>query len=105
MAKGVLKSIRISEDILEMIEAQPGENFTAKFENLVRRCVQELPQKERELKSIKDAIQRERERLHNAQKKNQAIQDAAYKLLDNIKYWNRLTDQATEKLKLQLDEE
>ena len=46
MAKGVLKSIRIPEDILEMIEAQPGENFTAKFENLVRRCVQELPQKE-----------------------------------------------------------
>ena len=91
--------------ILKIIEAQPGESFTAKFENLVRRCVQELPQKERELKSIKDAIQRERERLHNAQAKNQAIQDAAYKLLDNIKYWNRLTDQATEKLKLQLDEE
>ena len=105
MAKGVLKSIRIPEDILEMIEVQPGENFTAKFENLVRRCVQELPRKERELKSIQDAIQRERERLDNAQQKNQAIQNAAYQLLDNIKYWNRLTDQATEKLKLQLDEE
>ena len=105
MAKGVLKSIRIPEDILEMIEAQPGENFTAKFENLVRRCVQELPQKKRELKNIKDAIQRDRERLHNAQQKNQAIQTEAYQLLNNIKYWNRLTDQATEKLKLQLDEE
>ena len=54
MAKGILKSIRIPEDILEMIEAQPGESFTAKFENLVRRCVQELPQKERELKGIKE---------------------------------------------------
>ena len=105
MAKGILKSIRISEDILKMIEAQPGENFTAKFENLVRRCVKELPQKEQELQSIKDAIQRERERLHNAQQKNQAIQTAAYQMLENIKYWSRLTDQATEKLEKLLEEE
>lgn len=49
MAKGNIKTVRLSDELLEMIESQAGENFTAKFEALVTRCMRELPKKEREL--------------------------------------------------------
>lgn len=63
MAKGNIRSMRFSDEILEMIEAQAGDNFTAKFEALVTRCMWELPAKERELKNIQEQIARERKNL------------------------------------------
>lgn len=66
-AKGNLKSIRLSDDLIELIERQVGDTFTAKLENLVTRCVWELPQKEKELEQIQDQIQRERQRLRDLQ--------------------------------------
>lgn len=42
-----------------------GDTFTQKFENLITRCVWELPQKEKELARIQADIQRERDRLYN----------------------------------------
>ena len=47
--KGNIRSMRFSDEILEIIESQPGETFTAKFEHLVTRCIMELPRKEQEL--------------------------------------------------------
>ena len=63
MAKGNIRSMRFSDEILEMIESQAGDTFTAKFEALVTRCVWELPQKERELKEIQRLIANERKNL------------------------------------------
>ena len=50
--KNNLKSIRLSDDLIELIEQQAGATFTAKLENLVTRCVWELPAKERQLESL-----------------------------------------------------
>lgn len=61
--KNNIRSIRISDDILELIEQQAGNNFTEKWENLVTRCVWELPQKEKELERIQEQIRRENENL------------------------------------------
>lgn len=47
--KNNIRSIRISDDILELIEAQAGENFTQKYEALITRCFYELPAVERRL--------------------------------------------------------
>lgn len=65
--KGNLKSIRLSDDLIELIEQQAGATFTAKLENLVTRCVWELPEKERQLENIKEQIQKEQEQLRNMQ--------------------------------------
>lgn len=35
--KNIQKSIRISDDINEIVMKQPGQNFSEKFENLVRK--------------------------------------------------------------------
>lgn len=66
-AKGNLKSVRLSDDLIELIERQVGDTFTAKLENLVTRCVWELPEREKELSQIQDQIKRQRERLRDLQ--------------------------------------
>lgn len=65
--KSTIRSIRISDDMAELIDRQAGTNFTEKWENLVTRCVWELPKKEELLKSIQKDIDREQKRLYDLQ--------------------------------------
>lgn len=74
--KGNLKSVRLSDDLIELIEQQAGATFTAKLENLVTRCVWELPMQEEKLESIQRQIQMEWQRLQNLQ--------TLYRQLDNV---------------------
>ena len=76
MAKGNIRSIRFSDELMKIIEAQLGETFTAKFEGLVRRCVSELPEKERQLAEIQKQIQNERVYLQNLRKKRQTLENS-----------------------------
>lgn len=61
MPKRNNRNIRLSDEIIEMIESQQGENFTQKFENLVTRCMWELPQKEKQLKELDKEIRKKRD--------------------------------------------
>lgn len=61
--KNNIRSIRFSDELAELIGQQLGDTFTAKFENLVTRCVWELPQKEAELKKLDRQIKDKREQL------------------------------------------
>ncbi len=57
------RSMRFSEDLYNLIDSQPGENFSQKFEFLVRTCVDELPNVQRELKDVRKQIETERKAL------------------------------------------
>lgn len=61
--KNNIRSIRFSDELAELIDRQQGDTFTQKFENLITRCVWELPEKERQLKDLEARIQRKREEL------------------------------------------
>jgi len=63
-----IRSIRFSDELAELIDRQVGDTFTEKFENLITRCVWELPQKEEQLKQIQKQINEEYERLYRLQK-------------------------------------
>ena len=63
MAKRNNRNIRLSDEIVEMIESQQGVNFTQKFENLVTRCMWELPNKEKQLAELQDEIDAKRAEL------------------------------------------
>lgn len=56
-----IRSIRFSDEIAELINQQIGDTFTQKFENLVKKCAWELPEKEKQLERTKEMVQRERE--------------------------------------------
>lgn len=62
--KGKIRSIRFKDEIYELIERQEGETFTQKFENLVTRCVNELPEKQKQLAQIQMQIDIERQQLN-----------------------------------------
>lgn len=61
--KSNIRSMRFSDTMIEMIESQAGDTFTAKFEALVTRCMWELPKKEEELRYVQAQIRNEYARL------------------------------------------
>ncbi len=71
--KNNIRSMRFSDDVAALIESQPGNTFTQKFENLVTRCYWEKPQREEELKAIQKEIDRERSNLQLIRKKKSQL--------------------------------
>lgn len=61
--KSNIRSIRFSDELAELIEQQVGNTFTEKFENLITRCVWELPQKEKELERLENQIKAKRQQI------------------------------------------
>lgn len=84
-----IRSIRFSDELAELIDKQAGNTFTEKFENLVTRCVWELPQKEAELEKVQKQIRREEERLAELRKRREkldhAISDIQWRLDYHLK--------------------
>ena len=74
MAKSNIRSMRFSDEVLEMIESQAGDTFTAKFEALVTRCMWELPQKEKQLTEIRKQIENERKDLRKLREQKQRLE-------------------------------
>jgi len=68
-----IRSIRFSNELAELIDRQVGQSFTEKFENLITRCVWELPEKERQLEHIQEQINQERERLRSLQQATEEL--------------------------------
>lgn len=71
--KNNIRSIRFSDEMAELIDAQVGDTFTQKFENLITRCVWELPAKEKQLADIQAQISRERQRLFDLQRATEQL--------------------------------
>ena len=87
--KSNIRSMRFSDEIIEMIETQVGETFTKKFENLVTQCMWELPQKERELASINEMIRTRREQLGRMTQRVTGYTQALQQIEVNLKQLDR----------------
>lgn len=101
--KSNIRSIRFSDEMIEMIESQAGETFTEKFEALVTRCMWELPRKEQELKGIQERIDYERKQLARIQKRvremdqnilaaESAVRNYSYSIKSTIKRLEDITN-------------
>ncbi len=71
--KNNIRSIRFTDELAELIDRQVGRTFTEKFENLVTRCVWELPRKEQQLKEVQKQIDQERKRLYDLQRATEQL--------------------------------
>lgn len=56
-------TVRLNDDVIDFVNQQVGDTFTQKFENLITRCVWELPQVEKQLTSTREKVKRERKQL------------------------------------------
>ena len=84
--KGFIRSIRFSEELAELIDQQVGNSFTEKYENLITRCVWELPQKEAELKRIQEEIQQEWKRLADLRKRREKLDRVIRSIQQSLDY-------------------
>lgn len=71
--KNNIRSIRFSDEMAELIDRQIGDTFTQKFENLITRCVWELPQKEKQLAHIQAQIKKEYDRLYDLRRATEQL--------------------------------
>ena len=71
--KSKIRSIRISDKMAELINQQAGNSFTEKWENLVTRCVWELPKQEERLRAVQEQIRKEQQRLWDLQKATEQL--------------------------------
>ncbi len=81
-----IRSIRFSDELAELIDRQAGNTFTEKFENLVTRCVWELPQKEAELKEVQKKVRQEEKRLAELRKRREKLDQAISDIQRRLDY-------------------
>lgn len=65
MAKNNIRSVRFSDEMIEIINQQIGDNFTQKFERMVYNCYMLLPEKERQLERLEASISQRRRDLED----------------------------------------
>lgn len=94
MAKGNIRSMRFSDAMIEMIESQAGDSFTAKFEALVTRCMWELPQKEKELEYVKTCIRNEYARLDRIRKAAESLEAKVNRYNSDMSYYLQQSKEA-----------
>lgn len=81
-----IRSIRFSDELAELIDRQVGNSFTEKFENLMTRCVWELPQKEAELKEVQKKVRQEEKRLAELRKRREKLDQAISDIQRRLDY-------------------
>ena len=81
-----IRSIRFSDELAELIDRQVGNTFTEKFENLVTRCVWELPQKEAELKEVQKQVRQEEKRLADLRKRRTVLDQTIQSIQKRLDY-------------------
>lgn len=97
-SKGNIRSMRISDDVIQLIESLPGDSFTAKFEYLVHHCIEELPETERRLQFTKELIQGEDKRLERIRKQAFELDSSVSSLMNALQYFNRQTQQVIKRV-------
>ena len=81
-----IRSIRFSDELAELIDRQMGNTFTEKFENLVTRCVWELPQREAELKEVQKQVRQEEKRLAELRKRRTILDQTIQSIQKSLDY-------------------
>ena len=96
-AKNNIRSIRFSDELAELIDRQQGDTFTQKFENLITRCVWELPEKERELEELNRRIKEKREQLQRMTVQAGELRMTINDLAPKLRQLDTCINQAVEK--------
>ena len=96
-AKNNIRSIRFSDELAELIDRQQGDTFTQKFENLITRCIRELPAKERELEEIERRIEEKREQLQRMTVQAGELRMTINDLAPKLRQLDTCINQAVEK--------
>lgn len=93
MAKNNIRSVRFSDEMIEIINQQVGDNFTQKFERMVYNCYMLLPEKERQLRDMEERYQKEKERYFSLSRRCAAALQFMQELENRLKGLERCFDE------------
>lgn len=93
--KSNIRSIRFSDELAELIDRQIGDTFTQKFENLITRCVWELPQKEEQIKRLETEISKKQEELRRLRQQAYRMEADLLKISDKMAALSAAIDMAS----------
>lgn len=63
MAKNNQKCVRLSDEVLNIVEASPGNGFNEKFEKLVLHAYFSVPEREKQLAALDNEIKKKTKEL------------------------------------------
>lgn len=95
--KNNIRSIRFSDELAELIDRQQGRTFTEKFENLITRCVWELPMKEANLANLEEQIKRKQGQLITMSEQVRQLENTINDLFPKIQALKSGIDRAVQK--------
>lgn len=97
--KNNIRSIRFSDELAKLIDRQTGDTFTEKFENLITKCVWELPQKEQQLETFDEMIAEKRKELAVLRNKTSGLQKQLYIIISKLNALEMTIDETANELK------
>ena len=97
MKKPNIRSIRFSDETAELIDRQQGDNFTQKFENLITRCIWELPAREQKLVELERLIEEKRKQLQQMSQQAGELGETLNSLLPKVRALDLAVKKALEK--------
>jgi len=97
MKKSNIRSIRFSDDLAKLIDRQEGRTFTEKFENLIARCVWELPAKEEKLEQLDQRIVEKQRQLQRMSEQAGELRATLSDLLPKVTQLEDAIHQAVKK--------
>jgi uncharacterized coiled-coil protein SlyX len=80
MAKNNQKCVRMSDEILDVVESMAGDGFNEKFENIVRNYKMEQPALYKEIEDLNHIITNKRKTITEYQEKINKLSSVLYKL-------------------------
>ena len=90
--KNNIRSIRFSDELMEIINQQIGDSFNARFERLVYNCYMLLPEKERQAERLDMLISDKQKALSKLQDRYYAATQFISSLEARLRDLNRLFD-------------
>ena len=94
------RSIRFTNEIAAIIEAQEGENFNQKLENLIHECYTALPEKQRQTEQLELQKQKLQIELDELRQRTRLIIDKHRLLEMNLNRYEHELNNAIERLTL-----
>ncbi len=81
MAKNNQKCVRMSDEVLKIVEKFPtGEGFNEKFENLVIAFEKSAPEREAYIKNLDQQIESRKKKLNDVEKRIQGLENLEFSL-------------------------
>lgn len=101
--RSIQKSIRISQEVADIIESTEGDSTNDKLNNLILYCFSIVPEIEQRIKWLQDDHQKEVEKLRSIQRRINSVQ-SLIGTLQSLEHYGKIAENQIKNLSEGLDD-